>query len=194
MATTNQKKFLDQTPIQQFLVGGFHHKFLNVLTGVQPSSVVELGCGEGYLLEQIHRRLPTTPMLGLDNNDQALAEGKKIFPHLQLQLGDIYHINQANKSWDVAIASEVLEHLDHPDQALEELKRVAQRYVILSVPYEPWFRLGNLGRLRHLRRFGNHPEHVNLWTQRGFATFVGQHLQVEKVYSAFPWTIILARV
>lgn len=194
MSTTNQKKFLDKTPIQQFLVGGFHQKFVETLVATTPTSILELGCGEGYLLEQIHRRLPDVKALGLDNTDIALAEGRRIFPHLDLRFGDIYHVDQPDKSWDVVLASEVLEHLDQPDVALSELKRVAKRYTLFSVPNEPWFRLGNLGRGRHLKRFGNHPEHVNLWSQSGFARFVAEQMQVEKVINAFPWTIVLARV
>src|SRR4030065_660295 len=67
---------------------------------------------------------------------------------------------------------EVREHLDQPLDALRELNRVSRKYVLLSVPYEPWFRLGNLARGRHLSRFGNHPEHVNLWSRSGFSRFV----------------------
>lgn len=193
MSTTNQQKFLNRTPIQQGLIGNFHRLFLNTLASVQPQSILELGCGEGYLLDTIHRRLPTVPLLGLDNYQPALGEGQRLFHHLNMQLGDIYHIGQQVASWDVVIASEVLEHLHEPRAALIELKRVAKRYVLLSVPNEPWFRLGNFARGRNWRRFGNHPEHVNLWSQHGFARFVTKELSVEKVIPAFPWTIVLAK-
>lgn len=195
MATTNQQKFLNQTPIQQGLIGNFHTRFIRVASDIQPKSILELGCGEGYLLSQLHQHFPSVPMLGLDNLDVALDEGHRIFPELQLMHGDIYHIAQPDKSWDLVIASEVLEHLDDPLAALKELKRVSSRHVLLSVPHEPWFRLGNLARGRHLSRLGNHPEHVNLWSRSGFAKFVGQELQVDRVIgAAFPWTIVLAHV
>lgn len=194
MSTTNQKKFLNNTPIQKFLVGGFQQKFVEAIAQTSPTSIIELGCGEGYLLNQIHRRLPSLKLLGLDNLEAALNEGHRLFPQLDLRSGDIYRVDQPDDSWDVAIASEILEHLHHPEQALKELRRVAKRYVLLSVPNEPWFRLGNLGRLRHLKRFGNHPEHINLWSQSGFARFVAKQLTVEKIVNAFPWTIVLARV
>ncbi len=193
MSTTNQQKFLNQTPIQQGLIGNFHKKFLATLGSVQPESILELGCGEGYLLQKINERLPLVPKLGIDMLDVALQEGRLLFPNLKLETGDIYHIHQPDHSWDMTIASEVLEHLDDPLAALKELRRVAKRFILLSVPNEPWFRLGNFARGRHLRRFGNHPEHINLWSQHGFGRFVAQELTIIKIVNAFPWTIVLAR-
>jgi len=64
MSTTNQKKFLDQTPIQKFFSGRFFIRNLKHPATDTTISILELGCGEGYLLEQVHRRLPTIPGLG----------------------------------------------------------------------------------------------------------------------------------
>lgn len=193
MTSTNQNKFQDQTPIQQTLVGKFHRKFVNVLAEIKPVSILELGCGEGYLMEQINLRLPGVNLLGLDADAGAVAEGRRLWPDMKIEHGDIYRINQPDQSWDVTVASEVLEHLDRPLDALLELKRVSHRFVVLSVPHEPWFRLGNLARGRHLRRFGNHPEHVNQWSRKSFVRFVGQRLTPLRVINAFPWTIVLAK-
>lgn len=194
MATTNQKKFLDQTPVQRTLVGRFHHRFLQVLSELQPTSILEAGCGEGYLLSAMHRQLPELPMVGYDNLPAALTAGKKVFPKLDMRHGDIYHLPEHDRSWDVVIASEVLEHLDRPAEALKEMSRVAKRYVMLSVPHEPWFRLGNLARGRHLKRLGNHPEHINLWTRASFRDFVQRQAAVVTTTSSFPWTIVVAKV
>jgi 2-polyprenyl-3-methyl-5-hydroxy-6-metoxy-1,4-benzoquinol methylase len=194
MKTTNHKKFVNPNPIQRALIGNFQRRFLTVLGSVQPQSVLEMGCGEGFLLTSIKKQFPNIPLLGQDNLDVALAAGKEIFPDLDLQHGDIYHINQPDHSWDVVIASEVLEHLDHPDAAIKEMKRVAKRYLLLSVPHEPLFRGSNLLRGRHLTRLGNHPEHINLWTRASFGKFVGQFAHVERLTGSFPWTILLARV
>lgn len=192
--TTNHQKFDNSNPIQQALIGKFQRRFLSVLGSVQPQSILEMGCGEGFLLSSIKKQFSNIPLLGQDNLETALTTGRKLFPDLDLQTGDIYHINQPDHSWDVVIASEVLEHLDRPEAALQEMKRVAKRYILLSVPHEPWFRLGNLSRGRNLKRLGNHPEHINLWTQAAFGKFVGRQAQVERLTGSFPWTILLARV
>lgn len=194
MPTTNHQKFINPNPLQQRFIATFQHKFLGLLESIHPESVLEMGCGEGFLLSKIKEHFPTIPLLGKDNLATALAAGHNLFPDLQLHHGDIYHIDQPDNSWDVVIASEVLEHLDRPEAALKEMKRVAKRYLLLSVPHEPLFRLSNLARGRNIRRWGNHPEHVNLWTRAEFVKFVSRHAQVERVTGSFPWTILLARV
>jgi ubiquinone/menaquinone biosynthesis C-methylase UbiE len=192
MITTNHQKFENPNPIQKFLIGRFHHQISEAIAGLQPGNLLELGCGEGFFLNALKKRLPDLPVLGLDYSDEALVNGKKVFPNLPLEKGDIYKIAQPDASWDVVVASEVLEHLEHPDEALRELRRVTKRYVVLSVPHEPWFRLSNLARGRNIKRLGNHPEHINLWSASAFKGFVGEFLTVERVISSFPWTIVVA--
>lgn len=194
MVTTNHQKFINSNPVQRSLIGKFQRQFLSILSSIQPQSLLEMGCGEGFLLSSIRKRYPLLPLLGLDNLETALTAGQTLFPDLDLRRGDIYTIDQPDHSWDVVVASEVLEHLDRPEQALQEMKRVAKRYLLLSVPHEPWFRLSNLARGRNIGRWGNHPEHTNLWSQATFKTFVSRQAQVERVTGSFPWTILLARV
>ena len=72
------------------------------------------------------------------------------------------------RSFDTVTCLEVLEHLDDPAAAVRELARVARRAVVVSVPYEPYFRIGNVLRGKHLGGLGNHPEHVQHWNLRTF--------------------------
>lgn len=194
MMTTNQLKYESGNPLRKIFLRPFQRRFLTVLETIRPMDLFEVGAGEGYLLEQIHRRLPDVRLVGVDVEASIIAEGKRVFPHLDLRQGNIYQLNEPDHSWDVVVASEVLEHLDRPADGLRELARVAKRYVVLSVPWEPWFRLMNFARGQHLRRWGNHPEHVNNWTRQTFARFVGSQLTVERVIPSYPWTIVLARV
>ncbi|MEK7636785.1 MAG: class I SAM-dependent methyltransferase [Patescibacteria group bacterium] len=194
MNTTNQRKFTDPNPLKHWYIRRFQQRFVSLLQNLNPQSVLEVGCGEGYLLTAIALAVPSAALLGLDVNDEALRVGRRLWPSLKMEHGDIYRLPQSDRSWDVVIASEVLEHLERPSEALRELKRVAKRYLLLSVPFEPWFRIGNLGRGKHLSRLGNHPEHVNQWSRRGFGDFVAAQTAVELLSGSFPWTIVLARV
>jgi ubiquinone/menaquinone biosynthesis C-methylase UbiE len=99
----------------------------------------------------------------------------------------------ADRSFDAVTCLEVLEHLDDPAAAVREMARVARRAVVVSVPFEPFFRIGNVLRGKHLGRLGNHPEHVQHWNLRTFRTFLSGSVAEVRIIVAFPWIIACCR-
>lgn len=194
MKSTNQRKYESPNPLRQMWLRPFQKKFTTAVADLRPSSLLEVGAGEGFLLHELQQHLPQTKLVGFDLVPEFVAESHRLFPDLNVQIGDIYHIDQPDHAWDVVVASEVFEHLERPTDALREVKRLARHYVVLSVPWEPFFRLGNLVRGGYLRRLGNHPEHINLWTTGGFTRFVAMELKIAKVIRSMPWTIVVAKV
>ena len=67
----------------------------------------------------------------------------------------------------------MLEHLDDPAAAVRDLARVARDAVVLSVPYEPYFRIGNVLRGKHLPRSAIIPSMCNIGISAPFQTFFG---------------------
>ena len=63
----------------------------------------------------------------------------------------------------------------------------------MSVPWEPWFRLGNLGRGKNVRRLGNDPEHVQAFTPARLRRALEREFSEVTVTPAFPWLIAEAR-
>ncbi|MEO8373503.1 MAG: methyltransferase type 11, partial [Candidatus Solibacter sp.] len=61
------------------------------------------------------------------------------------------------------------------------------------VPYEPWFRVGNVLRGKHLSALGNHPEHVQHWNLRTFHAFLSSLAAEVRIIEAFPWIIACCR-
>jgi len=51
-----------------------------------------------------------------------------------VKVGDLPEICFPDKSFDVVVATEIVEHLDDPGALLKEAVRVAQKKVILTVP------------------------------------------------------------
>jgi hypothetical protein len=88
----------------------------------------------------------------------------------------------------------VLEHVPDPDQTLSEMARVAARWLLVSVPREPLWRMLNLARGAYLRSLGNRPGHVQHWTQVGFKSLLTGHGTIEEVRAPLPWTVLLVRV
>ena len=103
-------------------------------------------------------------------------------------------IDAADGEYDLVLAIEVLEHVPEPERALREIARVCRGQVVLSVPREPIWRIGNMARGRYLRQLGDTPGHVNHWSAGSFRRLVARHFDVEQVRRPLPWTMIRAAV
>ena len=103
------------------------------------TTVLDVGCGEGFTLLRLKNENIGQKLSGIDNNEQAIAYANKNYPELEIKKGDVYKLPYKDNSFDLVLCMEVLEHLDKPLVALEELKRVSKKYVLLSVPNEPLF-------------------------------------------------------
>lgn len=157
-------------------------------------SVLDVGCGEGFTLKQFEDKKIGKNLVGVDNLRTAISIGKKIHPNLDLSKGDVYNLEFADSSFDLVLCTEVLEHLEDPKKAINEMKRVSKKYLVFSVPNEPFFILANLLRGKYLKTLGNHPEHINHWTMWGFNNFLKkQGLTIVKSRHPFAWSLILAK-
>lgn len=65
---------------------------------------------------------------------------------------------------------------------------VTRNTLIITVPHEPWFRMGNLRALKNISRFGNPIDHINHWSYAAFATFLRENSEVNwELNTSFPW-------
>jgi ubiquinone/menaquinone biosynthesis C-methylase UbiE len=158
---------------------------------IQPESVLEAGCGEGVNLAIIQEVGPKC-LVGVDLDRRRLQLAAALESPALLSLGDIHRLPFGDQSFEMVMLLEVLEHVGHPELALKEAIRVSGRYLLLSVPNEPWWRLGNLARLKFVCQFGNTPEHINHWSAFGFRRFIANHLEILRATNPFLWTFILA--
>lgn len=153
--------------------------------------VVDVGVGEGLCLE---RFLPSGhAALGVEyRHDKAVAAQTRI-ESLSPVVADAGMIPVADASADLVTCIEVLEHLITDDPAVAELARICRGRCVVSVPWEPWFRLGNLGRGKNVKRLGNDPEHVQFFTPSRLRTLLEQSFGEVRIVRAFPWLIAEAR-
>ncbi len=192
--TTNYKKHANTNPIQKALIGNFYKKFFKMIKPLRPVSILDVGCGEGFTLKKLEEKKIGKKAEGIDYSSDAIKIGKKIYPELTLSKGDVYGLKYPDNSFDLIICTEVLEHLDDPEKAVQEMKRVTSKYIIFSVPNEPFFIMANFLRGKYLKNFGNHPEHINHWTMWGFERFLrSQGLSVVKSKHPFAWSLVLAK-
>lgn len=192
--STNLDKYQNTLWINRWLIRRFYARVTALLEGLSFSSVVDVGCGEGYALEWLRERFRTARTVGIDVRADSLrwamqhANTDAVF-----SLADAYRLPFGDGAFDLVLSLETLEHLDHPADALSELSRVTRGWCLVSVPLEPYFRTLSFLRGRYLRSWGNHPEHVQNFSAGSFRRLLSQHLSIERFETCFPWQLALCR-
>jgi 2-polyprenyl-3-methyl-5-hydroxy-6-metoxy-1,4-benzoquinol methylase len=188
-------KYGSQNPVVKRLMAGFEQEMDAMLGKARPQSIVDIGCGEGVLTERWATSLDR-PVVGVDLDDPKLrAEWeRRSRPNLRFVAGTADRLPFEDGEFDAATAIEVLEHVPDPETVLAEMARVAERWLLVSVPREPLWRALNLARGAYVRDLGNTPGHLNHWSKRSFAHLVGRHGEIVELRSPLPWTMALVRV
>jgi 2-polyprenyl-3-methyl-5-hydroxy-6-metoxy-1,4-benzoquinol methylase len=189
-------KYGSTNPVVRRLMSRFERSVGELFTQAAPESVLDIGCGEGVLTEQWARALGTGRIVGVDLADPKLqAEwATRSRPNLQFTAMRVESLSFADDEFDLVAATEVLEHVDDPELAVAEMARVARRWLLVSVPHEPLWRMLNVARGAYVSDLGNTPGHLNHWSRAGFERLLSAHGQVVETRSPFPWTMLLVRV
>jgi len=115
-------------------------KCLGIIKGLCPASILDIGYGRGGFLYPLLEEFPETSVTVLDNDPSKIEILSKLQNggvNISLVLGSISAIPFHNDSFDVVTALEVIEHLENPTKALQEIVRVSTKYSIISVPSKP---------------------------------------------------------
>lgn len=193
--TSNYRKHMSENPIQRRLIDRFHHKITGIVSRLNPASILDAGCGEGFVADIFFKAMPAVEITGFDVLEDSVKLAQIRNPRGTFAVGDIYNIAHPDNSFDVVCCFEVMEHLHQPDRALAEMARVARKAVVLSVPHEPFFCLANAARGKNLDQNpkGSDPDHRNFWSREGFGRFVERELDIQELTGSLPWTICVGR-
>lgn len=188
-------KYGSTNPVVRRLMAAFEGALDELFTQAAPRSLLDVGCGEGVLTERWARRVDGR-VVGIDLADDGLrAEWeRRAAANLEFRVQPAERLPFEDGEFDVATAIEVLEHVPDPEHTLAEMARVAGRFLIVSVPREPVWRMTNVARGAYLRSYGNTPGHINHWSRRGFTRLVSEHGRIAENRSPFPWTMLLVRL
>jgi len=158
---------------------------------------IEIGCGEGFSTQRLRELLPDNVELQASEYvGDLVPRAQERNPGVKVIQESVYETTHKDNSFDLIFLLEVLEHLDYPDQALAELKRILKPdgRLILGVPREPIWRGLNMARGKYLGRLGNTPGHFNHWSTFTLLRFISKHFgTVLAKRTPLPWTIVLAK-
>lgn len=110
----------------------------NIMNLLPPSAntIIDIGCGEGYLLYRIQERHPKIKIFGLDLSEGRITTTKKHVPNAHLLRGNVLSLPFPDNSFDVVICSELLEHISAYKTVADELVRISKKCIIITVPNE----------------------------------------------------------
>jgi 2-polyprenyl-3-methyl-5-hydroxy-6-metoxy-1,4-benzoquinol methylase len=189
-------KYGSTNPVVRRLMGAFERTLEELFTQADPRSLLDVGCGEAVLTHTWAQRLTPRRVVGIDLEDPSIqAEWEqREAPNLEYRVMKAENLPFADAEFDVATAIEVLEHVPDPAHTVAEMARVAERWLLVSVPREPLWRTLNVARGAYLKDLGNTPGHLNHWSKRSFVALLERHGEVVEARSPFPWTMLLVRL
>ena len=72
----NRQKHESTNPIQRRLIDGFHRQVIRMVKEVAPASVLEVGCGEGFVLSALVDAGVSSELTGIDLSETAIGDAR----------------------------------------------------------------------------------------------------------------------
>jgi len=187
-------KFGSTNLLVKRLMETYTETLISILSEINYKNMLEVGCGEGYLMQLIKKQnLAVKPVLS-DISHPIMLTTRILHPETALVTASVTDLPFRDNQYDLICAAEVLEHVPDPVEALKELGRVGRKYVLFSVPREPIWRILNIIRLSYLKSWGNTPGHMQHWTAREFKNLLEPYFEILLFRTPFPWSMVLCQV
>jgi ubiquinone/menaquinone biosynthesis C-methylase UbiE len=132
---------------------------LDLIKGFEFDTIVDVGAGDGNNLSLLEKNEVRSKLTAVEISDSAIEQIKK--KHIagleEVIQFDGYTLPFKDKSFDLAICSHVLEHVEFPRMLLREIKRVSKMQVF-EIPIDFSFNVDK--KFNHFNSYG----HINIYT------------------------------
>jgi ubiquinone/menaquinone biosynthesis C-methylase UbiE len=101
--------------------------------------ILDAGCGTGIHLGKLVSLKEVEAAIGVDVGKPGLVYGESNFPSVQFIKASLYQLPFPDNYFDLVYSLDVVEHLDEPQKAIQELKRVCKPkgVIYLQTPNYP---------------------------------------------------------
>lgn len=120
---TSNKTYLDYTDTRL-------RKIIELVDTYPSGKVLDIGCGNGYLLKELKNKYPGKKLFGIDVYETKISG-------VEIKIGDITKgLDYSTSYFDTVILGEVIEHVPDPDFLLREIRRTLRKggILIISTP------------------------------------------------------------
>ena len=188
-------EYYSNNPITKLLIRNFFAELKKVIGLLGPDDkILEVGCGTGESSRWILSFLSGQHFEVSEVENQYVEKLREVQFPVTVTQESVCELKRDQDDFDCIFLLEVLEHLEDYELALKELFRVSRKYVVISIPDEPLWRILNCLRGRYLKDWGNTPGHINHWSTLKIRRLISKYGVVRAVYNPMPWIIVLAEV
>ena len=145
--------------------------------GLRPARTLEVGCGDGALLCELHKRGFGGRLSGLEISDAAVQIARERPQIDSVERYDGLHLPGANGSEQLGVLSHVLEHVPDPAALLREVARVCNA-VVVEVPLEANVSARRSAKREHAAEVG-HLQRLARASARAFVARAGLRIACE---------------
>lgn len=188
---TAQKYF---NPLTRGVTKNFIDDFLEEIKTLKIGSLLDVGCGTGYITKKLKVNPSISIGCDLDISRIKLAR-EYIGPDVPLVVANAVKLPFKSSIFDMVTAMELLEHVPNAEALLREIKRVSKDYVLITVPNEPLFRLANFFRGKNIKRLGNPEDHIHHFNRKSLEFLLAKHFSEVKIkVNSFFWLMAICHI
>jgi len=125
-------KIFEKIETQMYnLIKIYRWRVVSKLLDVDCKTLLDIGCRDQFFYNRLKDRYRVTLADHVPKEDLIKKE-------------NVQNLTFGDKSFDIVLCQQTLEHVLDPVKAISELKRVTGKQLIISVPHEPFFTLFRL--------------------------------------------------
>ncbi|WP_223694617.1 class I SAM-dependent methyltransferase [Leifsonia poae] len=102
-----------------------------ILAAAPESTILEVGCGGGYISEILRTWFPDIHYTGVDISGAMVELARRHYPSREFRVGSAYELTDADDSVDIVVDGVALLHMPGWKTSLEEYTRVARTSIVL---------------------------------------------------------------
>jgi len=129
--------------------------------------ILEVGCGAGILLKEVHRITGCKNLYGVDISEVAIKKAAAILPFGQFHVKSIADLDYPANFFDLLILCDILEHIPDVEKIMPAITRCA-KYILLKIPIENAIASRIMYKIRKItQNLETHPSgHLYTWNKQ----------------------------